>query len=440
MRLIWFVTVLLVQSAVSLSNNNNNNDNMMRTSRRKMLHSALVVGSVLVQQQMHHPLSGQVAHAASLDELPSFVRPYTNLVPIPPPSAAMSRKGSSRTSQAAQKTTGLGLQELSSRLTNDLSNGANGRGGYFLTGDLSTDIFRDDCIFLDPTNEVASLAKYQQALGVLFDPESSVVEIISPLVVDEDKRTISGTIRSRGFLRFPWRPYVSAYESRIVYHIDENGLVEKQVQEWSKSAGEALQETFQPSWFSPPPKSTLVQIPDGEPKVVSELFAKVNGRRPAEYSDQEKVEIGALVDCIANDRVPWDGTLLPGRWMTVFLQPGPSGIGIDRRIPFPEFDFNDSFQVFGTDGSINNIGEVFGPLVQVQVGGSLTEADPSSNASPKRFMAAIEGGKLCWRDDPCLSLPIKGDGLFDIVYVGPRVRVGQNINGGGARVVQVRLG
>ena len=34
---------------------------------------------------------------------------------------------------------------------------------------------------------------------------------------------------------------------------------------------------------------------------------------------------------------------------------------------------------------------------------------------------------------------IQGEGLFDSLYLGERLRIGQNINGGGAQVVQIRL-
>ena len=102
-------------------------------------------------------------------------------------------------------------------------------------------------------------------------------------------------------------------------------------------------------------------------------------------------------------------------------------------IPFPDFDFNDNFQVFSRD-TVSNIGQLLGPALQVSVQGSLRRADV-----PKRFVAEINGGKIRWQQQACLGLPISGEGLFDSVYLGERLRIGQNINGGGARVVQVRL-
>ena len=100
---------------------------------------------------------------------------------------------------------------------------------------------------------------------------------------------------------------------------------------------------------------------------------------------------------------------------------GPDGTGVDRRIPFPEFDFNDSYQRFG-ESSVLNIGELLGPTLRVEVGGTLTEEDASVVRSPKRFRADITGGGLCLGSLPCAPLPIKGVGLFDGVYLGRRLR------------------
>jgi hypothetical protein len=86
-----------------------------------------------------------------------------------------------------------------------------------------------------------------------------------------------------------------------------------------------------------------------------------------------------------------------------------------------------------------NIGQVLGPWVDVKVSGSLQEDDPTSTKVPKRFQANIKGGKLCFFQDACVGLPIQGEGLFDSLYLGERLRIGQNINGGGARVIQIRL-
>ena len=363
--------------------------------------------------------------AATIDELPSFIRPYTNLAPLGSP-------------ESTSKTLGLSLDALKDRLEHDLVFGTEHNGGYFITGDLSTDIFRDDCVFTDPTNQVASLSQYQKGVRLLFDSKTSVVELIEPLVVDAEQRTLSGRIRSRGMLKLPWHPYITAYESKIVYTIDASGLVAGQDQLWSKAADAALRETFTPTINTPPPTSKIPK-PDDEPVLVTNLFNKVNGRRPNEYSPEERIEIAALIDQICDSQTPMRNDLkntLVGTWMLTYLQPGPDGSGIDRRIPFPEFDFNDSFQRF-TDTTIVNVGQVMGPLIEVHVAGSLKH-DDENVVSTNRFIANIDHGELCLASS-CLPLPISGKGLFESSYVGTRLRIGQNLNGGGARVVQVRM-
>jgi len=55
--------------------------------------------------------------------------------------------------------------------------------------------------------------------------------------------------------------------------------------------------------------------------------------------------IDALVEEVASMRAPWRQSQLRGEWRLAYLQPGPDGTGIDRRVPFPELPWNDSYQV-----------------------------------------------------------------------------------------------
>jgi len=364
---------------------------------------------------------------ADVDALPSELRQYTALAPLGRPTAT------------GTKLSGLSLPEIASRLSRDLTEGSEGRGGYFVTGDLSSELFRDDCLFVDPTNSVSSLSRYRNALRILFDPEQSSVRLVEPLVVNEEERTITGRIRSWGTLQLPWKPRISSYESSIEYSIDDDGLIRSQVQRWSVSASEALRETFVPSALAPP--FSRMPRPKDEPVEVTELFDVVNGHRPDSYPPETRFRVSALVDKIADARYPWKRDHLPGKWALVYLQPGPDGSGIDRRIPFPDLWFNNNYQIFTLD-SLTNVGELIGPLLEVTVAGSLREQDETSLSTPKRFRADIQKGHLCLggaADASCLPLPISGQGLFDGLYIGERLRIGQNLNGGGATVVQVKI-
>ena len=381
-------------------------------------------------------------------ELPMALRSYTKLAPLGAATSAKDRD------TLKDKTLNLSLQQLASRLEIDLVSGHTGQGGYFVSGDLDESIFRSDCAFVDPTNRVDSLSQYRKALQILFDPQESYVQLVQPMAINKKERTLTATIRSRGVLQLPWRPYITSYESTIVYRVDDNGLLAEQSQVWSKSAGKALQESFTPSFNRPAPKSNLAQT-ERESMAVTQLFGMVNGRRPYEYTDSERSEIAQLIDQVVTDETnpkknnDFHPEYLPGKWMLVYIQPGPTGVGIDRRTPFADFGFNDNFQVFGTNSNnkdialadtVQNIGQILGPWAQVQVSGRLREEIPGDRGVPKRFVANIDNGALCvQKQQSCLDLPIAGEGLFDSMYLGRSLRIGQNINGGGARVVQVKL-
>jgi len=417
---------------------------------------------------------------AASDELPSSLRGFTKLAPLGPSNGP----GENR-KNAGGKTTGLAPEEVARRLSIDLVEGANGRGGYFLTGDLSMDLFRNDCVFEDPTNRVDSLSQYQKALTLLFDPERSTVRLLGDgLSVgretgDDGGETvvITGRLRSRGYLKvLPWKPYVKAYETTIRYTLDPaTGLVARQDQTWTKGASEALRETFSPPSPNGPPPRSLRKQPPNEPQSVAALFETLNGRRPNEYSREERSEIDEGIEAIiagasakGDDNGNGGEPGLAGTWVLVYLQEGPGGAGIDRRIPFfPDFGFNDSFQVFSSSPTIKssdanrvtNIGQLLGSLIDVRVSGSLREtttATAKAEKSGRFFEANIEGGRLCFgssvgvksdvddKDEKAENCPIyltmiKGKGLFESLYLGDRLRIGQNINGGGSRVVQVRL-
>lgn len=376
-------------------------------------------------------LSSGGAWISSADEddagsLPSTLKSFTRLAPLGPNGI-----------KDGDKLSHLSLMDLKERLEHDLTRGYRGTGSYIVTGDLCPQLFRDDCIFSDPTTEVKSLSQYRRALEILFEPNQSTVALLGPLQVDDSARTLTGRFRSRGYLRLPWHPYVKAYESTIVYSVDGSGLIARQDQTWTKSATTALQETFTPSLVDPPAKCDLPRS-DDEPILITKLFNIVNGRRPTEYSREERVEADDLLQSIAATQFDWDPSMLPGKWILAYVRPGPDGATIDRRIPFPDAPFNDNFQTFGPT-TVQNTGELIGPLVSVQVFGDLDDVDNKQKYTPKRYQANIRNGKVCFRTKCPITLPISGNGLFDGVYLGKRLRIGQNINGGGAMVVQVRV-
>ena len=416
------------ESSSSLTNRRAYLKNILVSSSGGMLSGLIASPPVVVASSNGSGIEKNVQATNTQPELPLQLRPFTKLAPL----------GKAEVGSGIPKTKNLSLTEIAKRLEHSILYGATGKGGYFLTGDVPEEIFRDDCLFVDPTNSVRSLSQYRKALSILFDPNSSYVKIVQGSVIDEKERTISVKIRSRGFIQFFWKPYITSYESQIVYSVDLDGLISRQSQTWSKSAYKALQESFTPTFNTPPPRSTRDR-PVNEPAEATQLFEIVNGRRPYEYSQEERLEIQQLSSQLllltSSGRSTWKPEQLLGEWMLVYLENG----GIDRRIPFPEFNFNDSFQVFGNNNIVTNIGQLLGPWLNVQVEGVYREEDSERIRFPKRFRANIDHGNLCTSRNCFLPLPIQGEGIFDLLYLNDRIRLLRNINGSGARGIQVKL-
>mmetsp|Transcript_10177 Transcript_10177/g.25925 ORF Transcript_10177/g.25925 Transcript_10177/m.25925 type:complete len:280 (+) Transcript_10177:232-1071(+) len=143
----------------------------------------------------------------------------------------------------------LPVEEVMEVLRHDLE-----EGQYFVTGDLSPQIFEDDCRFKDPTNDIKGLSRYLKALTILFDAEYSGVKLLSIRVVDD--YTIEAAWTLGGYLKFPWNPRVEPFEGRTEWTISKDtGLIAVQDQQWSKSATTALLESFTPTFT---PRTKLV--------------------------------------------------------------------------------------------------------------------------------------------------------------------------------------
>ena len=170
------------------------------------------------------------------------------------------------------------------------------------------------------------------------------------------------------------------------------------------------------------------------------IWNKLKKEKPSTLNNKNEIDtINEYIDeiIVLAKGTPWKRNRLTGKWRVAYVRPGDNGAGLDRRIPFPELSINESYQQFSSDGSVTNIGELLGPNIRVEVKGLLIEDDLHVDTIPKRFRADISDGDLC-AGSFCVKLPIEGVGLFDGVYLGEKIRIGQNLNGGGALVVQIR--
>ena len=146
-----------------------------------------------------------------------------------------------KTKKYGDKATGKSIEEVKSILKDSLE-----VGQYFVnSAGLPREVFKDDCRFKDPTNDVKGLSRYLKALDLLFDKDQSEVQLLSIEVISANqiqaKYTLGGT------LKFIWKPCVQTYSGVVTYTLsDDDGLIETQEQTWSITAQEALRETFSP--------------------------------------------------------------------------------------------------------------------------------------------------------------------------------------------------
>ena len=159
--------------------------------------------------------------------------PPANALPLAPLGAVKRVGGDKRTDLTAQK--------VRDQLERDLRDGQ-----YFVTGNLTREIFQDDCRFTDPTNDVVGLSRYLTALGLLFDPATSSVDLYDIKVTSET--TVEAEWQLQGYLRFPWKPRVEPYTGRTTYTLDpDTKLVKTQFQTWNISGAKAIAESFTPT-------------------------------------------------------------------------------------------------------------------------------------------------------------------------------------------------
>jgi hypothetical protein len=183
-------------------------------------------------------LGRRAALSVGLGVLGGAVSPFpsrddADALPLAPLGAVKSVGGAKRV--------GLSADEVAAILKEDLVTGQ-----YFVTGNLTREVFDDNCRFKDPTNDVRGLSRYLTALGLLFDPKDSFVRLTSIAVTSPTTVETDGTLE--GYLRFPWHPRVDPYEFHTTYTLDPTtGLIVDQSQTWSISGAKALAETFTPT-------------------------------------------------------------------------------------------------------------------------------------------------------------------------------------------------
>ncbi|WJX13058.1 hypothetical protein P8452_03495 [Trifolium repens] len=116
---------------------------------------------------------------------------------------------------------------------------------YFVTGNFTSSIYAEDCIFEDPTIKFSGTELYARNLKLLvpfFDCAS-----IRLLKIEKDVESDTNFLRAywklRTNLKLPWRPLV-AIDGNTRYELNEDFKIVRHVESWNVSALEAVLQIF----------------------------------------------------------------------------------------------------------------------------------------------------------------------------------------------------
>ncbi|XP_026377147.1 uncharacterized protein LOC113271482 isoform X1 [Papaver somniferum] len=138
-----------------------------------------------------------------------------------------------------------GIDDVVSILQSDYEN------AYFLTGNFSSAIYTEDCIFEDPTIKFSGRDLYSRNLKLLvpfFDSPSLVLQQIEKDMSSELSYVLA-TWKLRTYLRLPWRPLISI-EGSTVYDLNDEFKIFRHCESWNISALEAVGQIFNFSFES----------------------------------------------------------------------------------------------------------------------------------------------------------------------------------------------
>ncbi|CAG9465351.1 unnamed protein product [Pedinophyceae sp. YPF-701] len=160
----------------------------------------------------------------------------------------------------APKRTGLTDEELLEAIRKDFVDGQ-----YYVNGNLTRAIYREDCVFKDPSVKTVGPGPYSAAVPVIFLPEESRADLISIEV--ESPRVILLRWRLEGKLRNGLQ--IKPYTGFTRYYIDDDGLIYNHVEGWDTSLVDVFVSCFVPSFGVPPapPAEELRQKLDETGKV-----------------------------------------------------------------------------------------------------------------------------------------------------------------------------
>lgn len=121
--------------------------------------------------------------------------------------------------------------------------------GYYATGRMSTQIYRDDCEFSspDPDLPLKGIRKYIGIASNLFDSRTSRSKLLSlkELRPEDETQTGANVVLKAEWkisltINLPWRPQLSEFSGSTLYCLDRDNLIYRHQEVWDISAFDAF--------------------------------------------------------------------------------------------------------------------------------------------------------------------------------------------------------
>ncbi|XP_027366637.1 uncharacterized protein LOC113872934 [Abrus precatorius] len=116
---------------------------------------------------------------------------------------------------------------------------------YFVTGNFTSSIYAENCLFEDPTIKFRGRELYARNLKLLvpfFDCASIRLQKIEK-DVDSDTNFVLASWKLRTNIKLPWRPLISI-DGRTFYELNGDFKIVRHVERWNVSALEAILQIF----------------------------------------------------------------------------------------------------------------------------------------------------------------------------------------------------
>lgn len=214
--------------------------------------AALPRPGVLRASLLHSVVMTSLPDEATYDESPPWVKQVvgglTSVVNavVPPPKSLAERAAQRAAERAADTSPPVSPEELLDGLRADFL-----EREYLFTGDITPNLYDEECVFTDPTLSFKGLATFERNLAAL-DPilnallGDRAVELFDARL-DKASNCIECRWRMSGGINLPWRPRIELRgRTRYSYDAARQGRIVRYDEFWESSAAEQLLALLRP--------------------------------------------------------------------------------------------------------------------------------------------------------------------------------------------------